>query len=160
MGMEIGQWNEWNHESSLDWHLLENLNHKGLQQFVKDLNSVYRRYPALHEVDFNHEGFRWLDANDSTNSILSFARFNASRTEQVVVVANFTPVTRYNYRIGVPEDGAWKEIINSDATLYGGSGTGNMGSAEAYPVPYHSEDHSINIVIPPLGIVMFTKDQG
>jgi len=158
MGMEFGQWNEWNHESSLDWHLLENLNHAGLQQFMKDLNNIYRKYPALYEVDFDHEGFRWIDANDSQNSILSFARYNAEKDQQVVIVANFTPVPRYNYRIGVPEDGNWSEIINSDATAYGGSGMGNMGTVESHPVPYHDEDHSINIMIPPLAVVMFTKE--
>lgn len=159
MGMEIGQWNEWNHESSLDWHLLQNLNHLGLQQYIKDLNSVYKRYPALHQVDFNHEGFRWIDANDSQNSILSFVRYDKEKEQQVVMVVNYTPVPRYNYRIGVPDDGAWIEILNSDASQYGGSGAGNMGAVESHPVPYHDEDHSINILIPPLAIVMFTKEK-
>ncbi len=157
MGMEIGQWNEWNYESSLDWHLLQNLNHLGLQRFIRDMNHVYRKYPALHEVDFDHEGFRWIDANDAQNSILSFTRYNAKKDQQVVIVVNFTPVPRYNYRIGVPEDGDWSEIINSDASEYGGSGMGNMGKVESHPVPYHEEDHSINILIPPLSVVMFTR---
>jgi 1,4-alpha-glucan branching enzyme len=158
MGMEFGQWKEWNHESSLDWHLLENLNHVGLQHFIKDLNSLYRKYPALHEVDFDHEGFKWIDANDSQNSILSFTRYSAKKEQQVVIVVNFTPVPRYNYRIGVPEDGNWTEIINSDASEYGGSGIGNMGAVESHPVPYHDEDDSINILIPPLAVIMFTKE--
>jgi len=157
MGMEFGQWNEWNHEKSLDWHLLENLNHVGLQTYIRDLNRVYRDHPALHEVDFSQEGFRWIDANDSLNSMLSFIRFDAAKEKRVIVVINYTPVTRYNYRIGVPEDGFWREIINSDASQYGGSGAGNMGGVEAYPVPYHHEDYSINIVVPPLSVVMFTK---
>jgi len=158
MGMEIGQWKEWNHESSLDWHLLENLNHLGLQQYMRDLNNIYRRYPALHQVDFDHEGFRWVDANDSQNSIFSFVRYDKKKEQQVVAVLNFTPVPRYNYRIGVPDDGYWMEILNSDASQYGGSGAGNMGAVESHPVPYHDEEHSINILIPPLAIVMFTKE--
>lgn len=158
MGMEIGQWKEWNHESSLDWHLLDNLNHVGLQQYIRDLNNMYRRYPALHQADFDPEGFRWMDANDSQNSILSFVRYDKQKKQQVVAVVNFTPVPRYNYRIGVPDDGYWVEILNSDASQYGGSGVGNMGAVESHPVPYHDEDHSINIVIPPLAIVMFTNE--
>jgi 1,4-alpha-glucan branching enzyme len=158
MGMEIGQWNEWNHESSLDWHLLENLNHLGLQQYIRDLNAVYRKYLALHEVDFDQQGFRWIDANDSQNSILSFVRYDKKKEQQVVAVINFTPVPRYNYRIGVPDDGYWVEILNSDASHYGGSGAGNMGTVESHPVPYHNEDFSINILIPPLAIVLFTKE--
>ena len=158
MGMEIGQWKEWNNESSIDWHLLENLNHQGLQQYIRDLNGIYKAYPALHDLDFENEGFRWMDANDSQNSILSFVRYDKSKEQQVVVVVNYTPVPRYNYRIGVPADGKYKEILNSDATFYGGSGLGNMGSVESHPVPYHEEDHSINILIPPLAVVMFTKE--
>ena len=157
MGMEFGQWNEWNYQTSLDWHLLEFDNHKGLQRFVKDLNSLYRRYPALYEVDFNFEGFSWIDANDSQNSILSFIRYDSSKAQVVVVVVNFTPVPRHNHRIGVPLDGRWVEILNSDATQYGGSGQGNMGSVEAHPVRYHDEDQSINILLPPLSILMFSK---
>jgi 1,4-alpha-glucan branching enzyme len=158
MGMEFGQWNEWNYHQSLDWHLLDHDTHKGLQFFIKDLNSVYKRYPALFEMDFSHEGFKWIDANDSQNSILSFVRYDKEKKNEVVVVANFTPVPRYNYRLGVPEDTHWKEILNSDAKQYGGSGMGNFGGVDSTPVPYHGEDFSINILIPPLGIVMFAKE--
>jgi len=158
MGMEFGQWNEWDYQASLDWQLLEYDTHKGLQRFVKDLNSVYRRFPALYEVDFGFEGFKWIDANDYQNSILSFIRYDLKNNQPVVVVANLTPVPRYNYRIGVPQDTRWVEILNSDASEYGGSGLGNMGSVEAYPVPYHDEDQSINILLPPLSIVMFSKE--
>jgi 1,4-alpha-glucan branching enzyme len=158
MGMEFGQWSEWNYESSLDWHLLDWDTHKGLQFFMKDLNSVYKRFPALHEVDFSPEGFKWIDANDSQNSILSFARYDKSKNQKVLVVVNFTPVPHHNYRIGVPEDTTWNEILNSDALQYGGSGMGNFGGLEANPLPYHGEEQSINILIPPLGIVMFSNE--
>ena len=156
MGMELGQWNEWNHESSLDWHLLDFERHKGLQFFLKDLNSVYKRYPALYEIDFQPEGFEWIDANDAENSILSFMRYARDKRQTVIAVANFTPVPRYNYRIGVPEEGKWEEILNSDAKQYGGSGMGNFGGVETTPVPYHQQEHSINIVVPPLAVVFFS----
>ena len=127
MGMEFGQWNEWNYKNSLDWHLLDWDTHKGFQFFIKDLNSVYKRFPALYENDFSPEGFKWIDANDSVNSILSFVRYDKAGNQKILIVINFTPVPRYNYRIGVPEDIRWKEILNSDATQYGGSGMGNLG---------------------------------
>jgi 1,4-alpha-glucan branching enzyme len=155
MGMELGQWKEWNHESSLDWHLLDYESHRGLQFFMKDLNSVYRRFPALYENDFSGEGFKWIDANDSKNSILSFIRYDKKKEHPVIVVVNLTPVPRQNYRIGVPNDAKWLEILNSDATQYGGSGQGNFGGVAANPVPYHDEDQSINIMLPPLSVVMF-----
>ncbi len=157
MGMEIGQWKEWNHDSSLDWHLLDYENHRGLQFFIKDLNSVYKRFPALYEVDFSGEGFKWIDANDSTNSTLSFVRYGKDKSRPILVVANLTPVPRYNYRVGVPEDTVWYEILNSDAKQYGGSGMGNFGEVASNPVPYHNEEQSVNILLPPLSVVMFAK---
>jgi 1,4-alpha-glucan branching enzyme len=157
MGMEIGQWNEWNHDGSLDWHLLDFENHKGLQFFIKDLNSVYKRFPALYEKDFSGEGFRWIDANDSGNSILSFIRYGKDHSRPVLVVANFTPVPRSNYRVGVPDDTVWYEILNSDAKQYGGSGMGNFGEVNSTPVPYHGEEQSLNLLLPPLAVVMFAK---
>jgi len=157
MGMEFGQWNEWDYQSSLDWHLNEYDTHKGLQFFIKDLNSVYRRFPALFENDFSDDGFSWIDANDSQNSVFSFARYDKEKKQPVLIVANFTPVPRYNYRIGVPDDLPWKEVVNSDARQYGGSGMGNFGGAETNPVPYHGHNQSINIIIPPLAIIMFSK---
>ncbi|HKJ78451.1 MAG TPA: 1,4-alpha-glucan branching protein GlgB, partial [Prolixibacteraceae bacterium] len=158
MGMELGQWSEWNHDSSIDWHLQDHHYHKGLQQYMKDLNSVYKRYKALHENDFSGEGFRWIDANDATNSILSFLRYDKEKQQPVIVVAILTPVQRYNYLIGVPEDAKWTEILNSDAAQYGGSGKGNMGGATTNPVPYHGEEQSINIMLPPLSVLMFAKE--
>jgi 1,4-alpha-glucan branching enzyme len=157
MGMEFGQWNEWNHDTSLDWHLLDYDKHQGLQFFIKDLNSVYKRFPALYENDFSNEGFRWIDANDSVHSILTFIRYGNDHTKPVLVAANFTPVPRYNYRIGVPEDTVWHEILNSDARQYGGSGMGNFGEVVSLPVPYHGEEQSINFLLPPLAVVMFAK---
>jgi len=159
MGMEFGQWSEWNHESSLDWHLVNNHGfNRGLQFFMKDLNSVYKRFAALYENDFQGEGFKWIDANDSTNSILSFMRYDKSRKHPVIIIANFTPVPRQNYRVGVPDDARWLEILNSDAKQYGGSGMGNFGGVAANPVPYHGEEQSINVLLPPLGVVMFVKE--
>jgi 1,4-alpha-glucan branching enzyme len=157
MGMEFGQWNEWNHETSLDWHLLDYDNHRGLKHFIRDLNSLLRSYPALYEQDFKPDGFRWIDANDAQNSILSFIRIGKEPGQTVLVILNMTPVPRYNYRVGVPEEGRWEEILNSDAKEYGGSGIGNFGGMESHPVPYHNEEQSINMVLPPLGVVMFAK---
>ncbi|MFW5753512.1 MAG: 1,4-alpha-glucan branching protein GlgB [Marinilabiliaceae bacterium] len=158
MGMELAQWGEWNYESSLDWHLLDHDMNKGFNFFMKDLNSVYRRFPALYENDFSTEGFEWIDANDSENSVLGFMRYDKARHQKVLAVVNLTPEPRYNYRIGVPEDVRWAEIFNSDAPQYGGSGIGNMGGVETHPVPYHGKDQSINVVLPPLAIVMFSQE--
>lgn len=158
MGMELAQWREWNYESSLDWHLLDHDMNKGFNFFMKDLNSVYRRFPALYENDFSTEGFEWIDANDSENSVLGFMRYDKARDQKVLAVVNLTPEPRYNYRIGVPEDVRWAEIFNSDAPQYGGSGIGNMGGVEPHPVPYHGKDQSINVVLPPLAIVMFSQE--
>jgi len=145
-----------NHETSLDWHLLDFERHKGLQFCLKDPNSVYKRYPALYECDFSEEGFKWIDANDAKNSILNFMRFGKNKKQVIIIVVNLTPVPRHNYRVGVPDDGEWMEILNSDAKQYGGSGMGNFGSVSANPVPYHGEDQSVNILLPPLAVVMFS----
>lgn len=157
MGGELGQWKEWNHDSSIDWRLLENEPNKGLHRWIKDLNRTYRSVKTLFDNDFNESGFRWIDANDSVNSILSFVRYDKNHQHPVIVICNFTPMPRFNYRIGVPEEGSWKEMLNSDAREYSGSGHGNFGNVESFPVPYHQEDYSINITLPPLGIVMFSK---
>lgn len=156
MGNEIGQWNEWNYQQSIDWHLLDYETHKGLQRWVKELNQIYQKYEPLYQLDFHKDGFHWIDANDSNNNILSYIRFNKDKSKMIIAVCNFTPLPRYNYRIGVPEQGRWMEILNSDAKEYGGSGQGNFGGVDAYPVPYHNHDFSININLPPLGIVIFS----
>jgi 1,4-alpha-glucan branching enzyme len=160
MGDEIGQWREWNHDSSLDWYLLDFVPHAALQRFVEDLNRTYRDIPALHELDTSPDGFEWIDCNDTENSILSLLRKSRSNPEEMVtVVLNFTPVARHNYAIGVPSGGYWREILNSDAPLYGGSGQGNMGGAEAAPIPLHGRRWSVNLTLPPLGAVFLINEQ-
>ncbi|PYQ34490.1 MAG: 1,4-alpha-glucan branching enzyme [Acidobacteria bacterium] len=159
MGGEIGQWREWNHDSSLDWHLLDYVPHAALQRWVEDLNKAYRDIPALHELDFSPDGFEWIDCCDTENCVLSLLRRSRSNPDQMVVAAlNFTPVTRYNYMIGVPHSGRWMEILNSDAPLYGGSGQGNMGGVDAAPIPLHGRRWSVNLTLPPLGAVFLMNE--
>jgi 1,4-alpha-glucan branching enzyme len=155
MGGELGQWAEWDHDGSLDWHLLEAGPHRGIQRWVQDLNRAYRSEPALHLLDTDHFGFEWVDPNDHEQSVLSFMRYGGADAAPVAVVCNFTPVPRHNYRLGVSRDGFWKEILNGDAAEYGGSGQGNFGGVEAAPVPYHGRQHSLNVTVPPLAAVFF-----
>jgi 1,4-alpha-glucan branching enzyme len=155
MGSEFGQWQEWNHDSSLEWSLLEFQHHSGLQRWVRDLNTYIRARPELHEIDFAPEGFEWLDCTDSRNSIVSFLRWGRQRNTAILFVCNFTPVPHSNYRIGVPWGGFWREALNSDAVMYGGSGQGNIGGAEATPVPAHNRPNSLNLTVPPLAVVAF-----
>ena len=157
MGGEFGQWDEWNHDSSLGWHLLEQPLHAGMQRWVEDLNRLYLREPALHERDCDSAGFAWIDCNDAEQSVLSFLRKGRQEKDTVVVVCNFTPVPRHNYQIGVPYGGFWDEILNSDAEGYGGSHQGNMGGVEAVPVAVHGHYHSLTITLPPLGVVFFKQ---
>jgi 1,4-alpha-glucan branching enzyme len=157
MGSEFGQRQEWQHDYSLDWHLLEYQNHKGLLKLVKDLNRIYREEQALHEVDFESSGFQWIEGNDWNHSVLVFLRKDKTKKENIIVICNFVPTPWYNYRIGVPEEGFWQEILNSDATLYAGSGQGNMGKAETTPLPMHGYEYSINITLPPLAILFFKE---
>jgi len=155
MGAEIGQWYEWCHDTSIDWGVLEHAPHQGVQRWVRDLNTCYRGERALHELDFDSAGFAWIDCNDADQSVLTFLRRGRSRNEVLVVACNFTPVPRLKYRIGVQWLGHWQEILNSDATIYGGSGQGNLGGLMAEPVPYHGYDQSISVTVPPLAMVMF-----
>jgi 1,4-alpha-glucan branching enzyme len=155
MGGEFGQWREWDHDASLDWHLLELETHKALQRWIRDLNALYRAQPALHELDCDPAGFEWVDANDWEASVLSFLRKGKAREEVLLVVCNFTPVPRHDYHVGVPHAGRWEEILNSDAHAYGGSGQGNYGGVEAEPVPTHGRPYLLNITVPPLGMVFF-----
>ncbi len=160
MGGEIGQWSEWAHERSLDWHLLNDSNHHGIQRWVQDLNRLYRDEPALHEHDLGPEGFEWIDCNDTQNSVISLLRKGRSGDRgAVAVVLNFTPLPRHNYRIGVPAAGYWTEVLNSDAKEYGGSGQGNMGGVKSRPIPFHGRRDSVSLVLPPLGAV-FLKHEG
>lgn len=155
MGGEFGQWREWEHDSSLEWHLLAYAPHISLQQWLERLNWLYRTEPALHELDLSPAGFEWIDANDSDNSVLSFIRKGRSLADMIVVVCNFTPVPRLNYRVGVPQGGFWREILNSDASEYAGSGHGNLGGVEATPIPSHGRMYSLNLTLPPLAAVFF-----
>jgi 1,4-alpha-glucan branching enzyme len=160
MGGEFGQWREWNHDSELQWELLEHAHHRGLQRWVTDLNALYRREPAAHVSDFDPSGFEWIDADDALNSVLSYLR-RAPRPEgdgrppeELIVVMNATPVTRANYRVGVPHSGYWRELVNSDSGIYGGSGVGNYGGVDSTPIPYHGRLHSLNLTLPPLGLLV------
>ncbi len=159
MGGEFGQRQEWNHDASLDWHLLAYASHTGLQRWVEDLNRLYRREPALYEQDCNAAGFEWIDCNDTEHSVLSFLRHGRSTNERILVVCNFTPVPRHNYQVGVPRGGFWREILNSDAGEYGGSQQGNLGGREASPVSQHGHFHSLNLTLPPLAVV-FLRSEG
>jgi len=158
MGCEFGQWREWNHDSSLDWHLTGYSLHGGLQRWVRDLNTLYRGMPALYEMDFEPAGFEWIDCTDSQRSVVSFLRRGRNPDDVAVFVCNFTPVPHHAYRIGVPRGGFWKERVNSDASLYGGSGQGNIGGAEAIPVPMHGRPYSLNLTLPPLAILVFQPE--
>lgn len=160
MGDEFGQWSEWNHDSSLEWHLLDKPFHSGLKRWVRDVNTVYRGQPALHQLDFDAAGFEWVDCTDWQRSVVSFVRRGQRPDDELLFVCNFTPVLRANYRVGVPRGGRWKEILNSDARLYGGSGQGNFGGLEAAPLPMHGRPFSLNMTLPPLGVVVFQPQFG
>ncbi len=155
MGGEIAQWREWNHDESLDWHLLEWQPHRGIQRFIADLNRLYREEPALHRFDCDPRGFEWIDCHDVDQSVLTWMRSGDDAHHPVVVACNFTPVPRHGYRIGVPWPGRWTERINSDAALYGGSGIGNQGGVDAEPIARHGRAHSISATLPPLAMVAF-----
>jgi 1,4-alpha-glucan branching enzyme len=159
MGGEFGQWDEWNHEKSIDWHLLSHMPHKRLQKFVMDLNLFYHSEPALFEVDFHYKGFEWIDFRDTDNSIFSFLRKSKDINDFLVVVCNFTPVPRDKYRIGVPAGGFYKEVLNSDSQIYWGSNMGNSGGIQADKTPWHGKPYSINITIPPLSILVFKPEK-
>jgi 1,4-alpha-glucan branching enzyme len=158
MGGEFGQRREWAHEESLEWHVLEYAEHEGLRRWVADLNRLYRAEPALHQVDFDQSGFEWVDCHDGEQSVLSFLRRPRGGGAPVLVLCNFTPVPRTNYIVGVPQGGYWRELANSDATLYGGSGMGNLGGVEASPVAAHGRFHSLAVTLPPLAVLMFRSE--
>ena len=158
MGGEFGQWREWNHDESLEWHLLDYAPHSGLQRWVDNLNHLYRSEPSLYELDFNSAGFEWVDCNDSDQNVISFLRKGRSADDIVLVVCNFTPVTRFNYKVGVPRGGFWKELLNGDAKEYGGSGHGNLGGIEATPISFHGRPYSLDMTLPPLATVFFKSE--
>ncbi len=158
MGGELGQWDEWNFEKSVDWHLLVEERHQKLQLWLKDLNKFYRTEPAMHELDFERLGFEWLDIQDWEKSIISFVRRARNPDHMVIVICNFTPMPQKNYRVGVPRGGLWREALNSDALEYGGSGQGNLGGVVADPRPYHKRSHSISMTLPPLSVLFFRSE--
>ncbi|MCZ6693228.1 MAG: 1,4-alpha-glucan branching protein GlgB [Bacteroidetes bacterium] len=159
MGGEIGQTAEWHHEKSLDWHLLQYDLHKGIQNWIKALNSLYKNYPALYDYAFQQKGFEWIDYSDTENSVILFNRIGFNSKKNLIVVCNFTPETRYNYRIGVPYKGYWEEVINSDLKEFGGSDVKNTGLLRATPVKYQGKDYSLNLTLPPLGIIALTLNK-
>jgi 1,4-alpha-glucan branching enzyme len=152
MGGEIGQWREWIHDGSIDWHLLDDPAHTGIRRWVMDLNRLYVMEPALHELDFEQAGFSWVDANDRDQSVVSIIR-SSSAPRHVLGVFNFTPVPRWAYRVGVPEGGHWHELLNSDAEIYGGSGWGNNGGVQAEEISWHGRPYSMALALPPLGAI-------
>jgi 1,4-alpha-glucan branching enzyme len=155
MGGEFGQMTEWNHEKSLDWHLLESAPHRGLQQLMEDLNALYRKHEALWEADVEPVGFQWSVVNDSDQSVAAFIRYNREQTKHLVCVINATPVVRHGYRIGVPAEGEYREVLNSDAAKYAGSNVGNHGGAHAHAFESHDFPYSMEITLPPLAVVIF-----
>ncbi|MDD5773751.1 MAG: 1,4-alpha-glucan branching protein GlgB [bacterium] len=158
MGDEIAQWKEWDEAHSLEWDVLKYPDHQGIRMWVRDLNYFYRNEPAMYELDFELAGFKWVDFHDVNNSILSFLRMGKTTDDKILVICNFTPVIRHDYKVGVPEDGFWKEVLNSDAKCYGGSNQGNMGGVEAVEFNMNNMDHSISVTLPPLGVVVFKKE--
>ena len=155
MGDEFGQRREWNHDAALDWHLLDTPLHASLQQWVRDLNRLYREAAALSEGDSEPEGFEWIDCDDHQRGVISFLRRGRDPDTVLLFVCNFTPVPRFGQRVGVPLGGVWREVLNSDATLYGGSGVGNHGSATAVAQAHHGRPFHLEMVAPPLGMVVF-----
>jgi 1,4-alpha-glucan branching enzyme len=153
MGGELAQEREWNHDTSLDWHLLDDAMHRGVQALVRDLNRAYRELPALHQRDCEAEGFEWLELHDNEQSVLVFMR-RAAAAPDVVVACNFTPVPRYGYRVGVPLPGYYRERVNTDAALYGGGDIGNGGGVAADEVGSHGRPHSLSLTLPPLATVI------
>jgi 1,4-alpha-glucan branching enzyme len=152
MGGEIGQWREWNHDWQLDWDVLGDAKHAGLQRWCRDLNRCYQDHAALWQDDFDPEGFSWIDCNDHEHSVVALIR--RSEADHVVAVVNFTPVVRYGYRIGVPADGAYVEVLNSDAEAYGGSNVGNQGMVHTEAIASHGYPRSLNLSVPPLGFLL------
>lgn len=156
MGGEFGQWGEWNHNASLDWHLLQYPMHQGLQRWVADLNQFYCSTPAMHTLDCDPAGFEWLDCDDAEHSVFTLLRKGKTAADVVLVVCNFTPIPQHNYRVGVPFDGFWQETLNSDAIEYGGSGMGNLGGKTADVMPHNDRPFSLDLTLPPLAVAFFT----
>jgi 1,4-alpha-glucan branching enzyme len=155
MGSEFGQRREWNHDASLDWHLAEQPLHAGLQQWVRDLNQLYRDSPPLYQRDADQGGFEWIDCNDHQRGVVSFIRRGRKPDDVLLFVFNFTPVPRHGERVGAPVGGFWREVLNSDALVYGGSGVGNAGGVQAVSEPHHGRPYRLEVTAPPLAVVIF-----
>ncbi|MET0134765.1 MAG: alpha amylase C-terminal domain-containing protein, partial [Kibdelosporangium sp.] len=153
MGGEFGQVEEWSENRSIDWHLLENPLHNGIKTLVGDLNAAYRAYPAMYTGDTSPDGFSWIDANDAGGNVLSFLRQDPESGEVVACVANFAGMPHHDYRVGLPKAGHWREVVNTDATVYGGSGVGNLGTVAATATPWHGRPASAIVQLPPQGVI-------
>jgi 1,4-alpha-glucan branching enzyme len=158
MGNEFGQEREWSHEHSLDWHLLDDSNHKGVQFLLRDLNRAYRELRPLHELDCEPQGFEWVVVDDADQSVLAFLRRARNDRDVALVICNFTPVPRHEYRVGVPLPGTWRECVNTDSAIYGGSNMGNGGAAAAEAIPAHGQPHSLRLTLPPLATLIFENN--
>jgi len=160
MGQEFAQGQEWSHDRSLDWHLLEQGDHSGVQALVRDLNRVYKGTPALYEVDFEGRGFYWIEPNDADANVVAFARAGEDPADEVLVcIANLSPVPRPGYRLGLPRSGRWVEALNTDSAFYGGTDTGNLGGVEAESMPWHGQPCSAAVSLPPLGVVWLVPEE-
>jgi 1,4-alpha-glucan branching enzyme len=159
MGDELAQWREWNHDESIDWHVLQWPDHQGILRLVRDLNALYRSQPALYEVDFDWHGYEWLELHDWENSVLAFLRRAKNPDDCIVVICNFTPVVREIYQIGVPSGGYYRELLNTDAEIYGGSNVGNRGGVWATDEPYGGRPFRLSLRLPPLGVLYLKPSQ-
>jgi 1,4-alpha-glucan branching enzyme len=150
MGSEFGQWNEWDHDHSLDWHLLERKDHSGLQNLVAEMNRVYREKTPLWSEDFDVAGFQWIDANNADENALAFLRRDPETGREIICICNLSPVVRQKYRVGLPRAGRYREVLNSDGAAFGGSGVTNGDGVVSEPQPWHGQPHSAVLVLPPL----------
>jgi len=155
MGSEMGQSSEWNHDSSLDWHLLQYGYHQGIQEELRELNAIYKQEPALYAYSFEQRGFEWVDYNDAHNSVISFLRNGENPEDTLLVVCNFTPAMHEHYRLGVPLAGQWVQVFNSDDSRYGGSNQHNEQPVQSLPEPFHGREQSVTLKLPPLSVVYF-----
>ncbi|HEY2602619.1 MAG TPA: alpha amylase C-terminal domain-containing protein, partial [Thermoleophilaceae bacterium] len=158
MGGELAQEAEWSHERSLDWHLLEQPEHAGIQSLVRDLNRAYKEEPALWDADSDASAFWWLEPNDADNNVIAFARASRDRERVLVCAANLSPLPQSGYRLGLPRSTRWRELVNTDSTFYGGSDVGNLGGVQPEPIPWHDQPFSAELTLPPLGAVWLVPD--
>jgi 1,4-alpha-glucan branching enzyme len=156
MGSEFGQSDEWNFEKSLDWHLLQYDYHSGIKKVVTDLNQLYKSQPALHQKQFSSEGFEWINYSDHQNAVLTYIRKGNNAKEDLIIVCNFTPVVRENYRIGIHQKRNLVPVFNSDNKNYGGSGAGSLETLKIELSPYDGRDYSVQLVLPPLSVIVYS----